>query len=74
MTQAEIQRWIADHKETHRNLVSREVYDRDHQEFKDDLTAVKSALTKFTWALVSLLIAVVVDVLTRVLEQQPPFP
>ena len=71
MTQAEVARWIARHDTAHSFLVSRELYERDRTEFREDLDRLNRNVARATWALVTLVFAVGANMLIYVLTQVP---
>ena len=71
MTQAEVSRWVAEHKQTHLGVVDAKLYERDRVEFREDLASMRDSLRKATWALVTLVFAVVTNLLVFLLTQAP---
>ena len=72
MTVAELARLVHDLKDAQRGYVSKEVYERDLKEIRNDIHEIKDSVRWATRGVLGVFIAVLADIIMRVATQGIP--
>jgi hypothetical protein len=72
LTTAEVARALRRLEGEHRNFVTREVYERDMKELREDVKEIKTTLNKAMWGIIGLFLAIVVQVVVAVASRGFP--